>query len=214
MPYAPGNRPTAPIGECGHPTYRDSRQCRSCYLAAKKATYVCAACAAPVKTKTSTLCRACWMKQHTATSKRPTCQRCGKLISWQSKTGREKEIPKHCRPCFNAIRKENRIVVEYERMRDYPTAKDPMQRKVRSALHVGIQLRKLLRPMPCAVCGYDRIPCHVHRLVPRKGYVMGNVVQVCPNCHGEIHRKIIPPPQPTVLDIPDSVKNARSPRKD
>lgn len=214
MPYAPGNRPAAPLGECGHPTYRSSRLCRSCFLAQERAKYTCTepGCSNPVSTKTTKLCRDCWMKHHTETSKRPTCKKCGVAISWQSGTGNGSKRPDHCRPCFNAIRKENRIVVEWDRMRDYPAAVDPMEKKVRTARHIGQVLRKILQPMPCAVCGYNRIPCHVHRLVPQKGYVIGNVVQVCPNCHGEIHKKVIPPPPPTLLDLPDDVINARSPR--
>lgn len=210
MPYAPGNRPAAPVGECGHPTYRTSRQCRSCYLAQERAKRTCKGCGEVLSNQAARHCRPCWMKQHTATSKRPTCQKCGVLISWQSGTGKGSKRPDHCRPCFNEIRKDNRIVVEYERMRDYPAAKDPMEYKVRTARHIGNQLKKILRKMPCAVCAYQRIPCHVHRLVPQKGYVMGNVVQVCPNCHGEIHAKVIPPPPPTILDLPASVVNARS----
>jgi len=52
---------------------------------------------------------------------------------------------------------------------------------------------------PCAVCGYDRIRSHVHRLVRDLGYTMGNMVAVCARCHDEIHYKLIPPPPATTL---------------
>lgn len=204
MPWKNGP-PKVACPTCGEPMYRRGTQCRACYLASQPKP-TCERCGAAVSGKESKLCRPCWMAEHTSKDSRPRCKRCGVVISRYSGTGAGRATskqPDHCRPCFNAIRKENRIVVEYERMRSYPAAKDPTEYTVRQARHLGYQLRKMLQPMPCAVCGYNRIPCHVHRLVPQKGYVMGNVVQVCPNCHGEIHKGITPSPEPTYLDLPE-----------
>src|SRR5712664_4128900 len=47
-----------------------------------------------------------------------------------------------------------------------------------------------IRNRPCGRC-HERPPfedgsrCHPHRLVPEKGYVEGNVVPRCPECHAE-----------------------------
>jgi hypothetical protein len=211
MPWKNGP-PKVPCPTCGAPMFRGGTQCRACYLASQPKP-TCTGCGAAVSGRESKLCRPCWMAAHTSKDSRPRCKQCGVVISWYSGTGasqRKSKAPDHCRPCFNAIRKENRVVVEYERMRAVKQDGVSDTHTQRAARHVGIQLRKILQLMPCAVCGYNRIPCHVHRLVPQRGYVMGNAVQICPNCHGEIHKKVIPAPPPTLLDLPDSVKNARS----
>lgn len=48
--------------------------------------------------------------------------------------------------------------------------------------------KRAIRAMPCGRCGaappfLDGGCCHVHRLVPANGYVRGNVVPRCPECH-------------------------------
>jgi len=45
-----------------------------------------------------------------------------------------------------------------------------------------------IRAMPCGKCGVmppfgDGSRCHPHRIEPAKGYVTGNVVPRCPDCH-------------------------------
>lgn len=42
--------------------------------------------------------------------------------------------------------------------------------------------------MPCSRCGWNESYCDRHRLVPKLGYVGGNVVSLCPNCHRIEHR--------------------------
>lgn len=192
MPYKPGTRPTSPLGECGHPTWRDSKVCRSCYLAARKRETQSCACGAPLSTPRATQCRACWMKAHMAKTSRPACQRCGKLISWQ--VGHKANPAKLCMPCYGLQRLENRIIVQQRRA----TATIHDSKKARFGRSMAGPLRELFGPRPCAACGYNRIPCHIHRIVAENGYVLGNVVQVCPNCHGEIHRGLIEPPAPSV----------------
>jgi len=36
---------------------------------------------------------------------------------------------------------------------------------------------------PCDNCGWNEAPCDRHRMIPSYGYVDGNVVILCPNCH-------------------------------
>ena len=47
-----------------------------------------------------------------------------------------------------------------------------------------------IRAQPCGRCGAtppftDGSRCHPHRLVPSRGYVAGNVVPRCPDCHAK-----------------------------
>ena len=42
--------------------------------------------------------------------------------------------------------------------------------------------------LPCSRCGWNESYCDRHRLVPALGYVVGNVVSLCPNCHRIEHR--------------------------
>jgi hypothetical protein len=43
--------------------------------------------------------------------------------------------------------------------------------------------RKRVPNQTCERCGWDKAPCDRHRLDPAKGYVEGNVIVLCPNCH-------------------------------
>lgn len=46
----------------------------------------------------------------------------------------------------------------------------------------------LVSKMPCSRCGWNESYCDRHRLIPELGYVKGNVVPLCPNCHRVEHR--------------------------
>jgi hypothetical protein len=37
----------------------------------------------------------------------------------------------------------------------------------------------------CQRCGWDKAYCDRHRVIPELGYVEGNVLVLCPNCHRE-----------------------------
>lgn len=53
--------------------------------------------------------------------------------------------------------------------------------------------KDVIRASPCSQCGEappfgrHKVRCSCHRLVPKKGYVKGNVVPRCPYCHGDEH---------------------------
>lgn len=70
MPYKLGTRPKAPIGTCGHPTWRKDHMCRSCYLAeTRKTIRHCQDCGVPLPRRGNDgaqRCRDCYMKQHRA----------------------------------------------------------------------------------------------------------------------------------------------------
>ena len=58
----------------------------------------------------------------------------------------------------------------------------------------------MVASLPCQVCGYSRLRSHVHRhpLAGKDGglYEWGNIVAICARCHEEIHRGLIPCPEP------------------
>ena len=73
------------------------------------------------------------------------------------------------------------------------------------ARRAGAPRRKDWRPkvmmakLPCAVCEYDRLPSHVHRVIPGAAggqYEIGNMVPLCARCHAEVHRGLTPCPEP------------------
>ena len=66
----------------------------------------------------------------------------------------------------------------------------------RFSLYSPQGLRSLLGDS-CSLCGYNRLRPHLHRLAPAKGYILGNLVPLCANCHREVHAG--------VMTIPDSV---------
>jgi len=63
---------------------------------------------------------------------------------------------------------------------------------VTARLLTGVE-KNAIRDAPCSRCGAappfggDAARCHPHRLDPKKGYVAGNVVGLCPYCHGDEH---------------------------
>ena len=48
---------------------------------------------------------------------------------------------------------------------------------------VNLNMKRNLDNTKCKRCGWSEGPCDRHRLIPEKGYVEGNVVSLCPNCH-------------------------------
>ena len=195
MTYKPGTRPSAPLGECGHPTRRAARICRSCHLAAQRNVDRACECGAILSTPKATQCRACYMRDHMAETSRPTCRDCGKLISWQ--VGHKQNRAKRCMPCHAAYRKTlpKRLCsldgCEQKHWsggfcnKHHPSAGDSR----------GI--RNYLIKLPCAVCGVvDPEVIQIDRVIREKGYTWGNVVQVCANCHMKITRGTIERPKP------------------
>lgn len=182
MPYAPGNRPNAPIGECGHPTWRKGKICRSCYLAAKRAANTCQDCGKELPDFRSDRCRACWLKKHSAEAKgAPKCVDCGKEISWAVGRAGTSHKPSRCWDC--EVKRRLTLATGGKQ------ARYKGQRKAKA----------ILASMPCALCGYDRMPSHIHRLNPPLGYQLGNMVQLCSRCHNEVERGLVAVPQPTML---------------
>jgi len=171
--------PTTTCPDCGNAMDARSKRCRDCF---RGTLPTCRDCGKQLGRDGQKQCRPCWMAEHTAKSSRPTCTDCGKRISWLAKRCWEHEMQ---------YRSSKSIRVQQELMRAVRSdLKNPNSRKNRLRRWNAIPLRRLLGPKPCASCGYDKLPSRVHRLDPEKGYVLGNVVQVCPRCHDEVHAKL------------------------
>lgn len=60
-----------------------------------------------------------------------------------------------------------------------------------------------LAKAPCQICGYDRMPSHLHRIIPGSDggqYVVGNIIALCARCHEEVHRGLRPCPEPVIVE--------------
>lgn len=181
--------------KCGELKSAHRDICRSCWKASLP-KYTCRDCGKELTNGQSVQCRDCWMRDHMANTSRPACQDCGKEISWAVGRPGARRQAKRCMQCENVRRHENRVIVLAETARPNAVRSDPESRWSRQKRWLAFGWRNTIAKMPCAICGYNRIPCHIHRLIPKNGYVYGNVVQVCPNCHEEIHKKLIDPPAP------------------
>src|SRR4051794_10203491 len=59
----------------------------------------------------------------------------------------------------------------------YGTTCHACHRKAETSMKYG------LNNSTCQLCGWDKAPCDRHRFDPSLGYVRGNVISLCPNCH-------------------------------
>lgn len=178
------------------------RQCRECWLKAHPVR-LCRSCGTklPHGTRsTTTQCRACrsypW----------PHCVDCGKRLSNSS---RETIRCWHCHLVHRgslAILKNCSVpscLREHKAkglcLRHYQTAR----RRAQLVGNVSSQALKVhrgeLAQARCQVCGYDRLPSHLHRIIPSSQggkYVIDNVSALCARCHEEVHRGLIACPPP------------------
>lgn len=182
--------------DCGGKMTRGSVRCRACWAKLNpRGQKPCADC--------GTLCRGvrclpCLKAMREQAL--PTCQDCGKTVA--RSTGRG--AAKRCWNCDLKRRgtKPRRVcsVDGCERQHSARGLCRSHYQQAHTAVKGGSRITKnLLRRHPCQVCGYNRAHSDVHRLVSGvKGgrYVPGNMVAVCANCHREVHRGLIAPPEP------------------
>ena len=91
---------------------------------------------------------------------RPSCKICGNPNGWNRGQGRYVDL------CAKHYRKKYNIPHE---------PKDRFKRKFDNTT--------------CCICGWNKAPCDRHKLDRKIGYLKGNVIVVCPNCHRMIHQK-------------------------
>lgn len=208
MPY-PKSTPLPLCRDCGEPLSNPkARQCRDCYIeAAMESRPRCVDCGQVLtkrgaKSDGTVRCRPCWLKMHMAQDSRPKCVDCGKPVSWQVGLGEAKQKAKRCWDCEVKRRHESRYTVPLELGRRVALRSDTKQdsQKVRNGRSVGRPLRAILSTLPCTICQYSGLPSRIHRIVPRRGYTIGNVAPVCSRCHDEIHAGVTPQPLPITAD--------------
>lgn len=175
MPWK-GPVPKIPCPKCGSPMYRRGTMCRQCYRSQVPKS-VCPKCGGPMPQKYAERCWACYMKERTENRSQPTCIECGTLISWQVGTGKNKSRPSRCWDCEVKRRHDLRVSPR--------TIGDNRSR------HKPAWMKRILHETPCMRCGWDRAARDKHRPDPTKGYIQGNVVVLCPNCHREAHAGLI-----------------------
>lgn len=207
---------------CGRelPRYARGTKCRDCWKArgpdgprgprpghTVTPNRTCERCGSPIS-KTSRpealLCIKCYLHRMGHKGFR-TCVDCGNTLNRGSKGTR----------CWSCHLARKRAQAGQKRC-NFPGCERPYRAKGFCLVHYqdarrGAQLlgttspqtlklqRRDLNAAPCQVCGYDRVPSHLHRIIPgAQGgkYVIGNVVAVCARCHEEIHRGLIPCPAP------------------
>ena len=183
-----------------------SNLCFECYQldrSERRAELGCAVSECPDPHAAKGFCKSHYMSVHQSRqTKYHTCADCGEPCV--SLSGR-------CRPCRDAF---NRGRERDQCIRD--GCDDPIVARGLCKSHyegqrtkggpwriwAGRVLRGSVRKMPCQSCGYADTVVDVHRLIPATGYVLGNIVAVCPNCHRKIHLAGATPPAPvTAADL-------------
>lgn len=164
-------------------------------MSATNSTRICAQCGAAKPNYYAKQCRDCWLKTKGEPNR---CQDCGKVL----RNGRSDN---RCWTCFRAWQIATRPLT----VCTVDGCDKPFYAKGKCRSHYVVNRRKafynlsvdrkahvLVKQEPCAVCGYDRMPSEVHRIVPGGPYEVGNMVAVCSRCHDEIERGLTPCPPP------------------
>ena len=152
----------------------------------------CPECGGPVATTKTKVCMTCINQRAASKAEQRLCSECGVKVS----PGKSL-----CRPCYMRIQKEaaaNRVcticgkkakargLCANHYKAQYPDL-------VNKRVHWGMKAR--IKASPCALCGYCKFPVvQPHRPIPELGYVMGNMVPLCPTCHTEVTLGYTPSP--------------------
>ena len=180
---------------CGGSTSPGFDRCRSCYQAARRDdpnNTICPNCGGS-KSRVGNICQQCSITKRKKIQ--VTCQ-CGTLLPLTNRSGR----------CWNcAIKARNiRVYGEHSSVCGVEGCEEPFfalgmcYAHYRSIKRAGKQrsIAEKVRKLPCGVCGYSKLPSNAHRLDGHVGYIFGNMVPLCLNCHREVHKGMIQPPDP------------------
>ena len=168
-----------PCDKCGRPLSKTSRPeatlCKACYLdrAGHKGFKHCLDCG--VRLNRGSRGVRCWACHITAKAATAIQKRCG------------------IEGCERPHKAKGFCLSHYQNKR----------RRAELLGHVSPQQLKVkrgdLNDAPCQVCGYNRLPARLHRIIPGPQggkYVIGNIVAMCARCHEEVHSGLIPCPSP------------------
>lgn len=178
--------------DCGAPCTRI--RCKSCaigYRKAQRGICLVPGCGQPHQAKG--YCKVHWRLFTHPDQPLGRCVDCGQPC-W-SRSGR-------CRPCQDAYRRSQHPICSVPgcerlvRARGLCKSHYEAQRTRPEKRWLTRTTRQQVAEKPCQLCGYSRTTSHVHRVVPERGYVEGNVVPLCSNCHREVHAGITPCPEP------------------
>lgn len=191
---------------CGTPTEPGFDRCRECYWKSRvfisPDARICPDCGGR-KGHKSAKCSDCFKRSRRIHPEmHPLCTTCGTILASTRNTSglcrkcaakRRNFHPKTCEMtgCIFPVRAKGLCKSHYESSRKKEHPIDTLQ-----------GLKAYVRKLPCAVCGYDKTTRNVHRIIPSKGYTWGNVAPLCPNCHAEVHLRLISHPEP--IDTPTS----------
>lgn len=186
------------IGSCGHRVWSpEAKLCRTCWLAEKRKNF-CVDCGKPVAKGSSQRCLSCF---HNSLRKLHVCKGCGNEFT-AKEAGPKWE---RCRDCYYEYRRSQPKPPCYIESCPYPSRVKGlcwnhyrMERtkslgKTRGQ-GIGSRSRRAVGDMPCALCGYNKLRSHVHKVVPALGYTTGNMIPLCARCHEETHRGVTPLP--------------------
>jgi len=183
------------IGECGHPVGDpNSRMCRKCWLKQKTKNF-CQDCGRHLMKGSTLRCENCWGKSRTKIQRCVDCgtERTSLTAGAGSKTWRR------CRACYELWRS-----TWHKRTCSVPNCGRPHKARGYCMGHyksryVGYTPRgkgangmnhRNIGDQPCVLCGYSHLRSHAHKIDPKKGYILGNMVPLCARCHEEVTRGI------------------------
>jgi hypothetical protein len=154
-----------------------AKLCRVCWRAERSDNRPsCSVCGKPLALyHGGSVCRACLLQQ--SDESWPHCLDCGKKLSHRGAT--------RCGPCY--------------RKRQHEIALAGGNRNLFNSQSV----RRLLKGVPCMVCGV--VKAHeslyeIHKVDPPKGYVRGNVLKACLDCHKLHHRHLLAMPDTSIME--------------
>ena len=184
---------------CGTATAPGFDRCRACYGRARinpAASMICPKCSGK-KSRYSATCLTCRNLGRVVIK---ICSDCGANLPKQSRSGRcmkcamaQRTIRMHGRPA-----PESCTVVGCTR----PFFALGVCHQHYINLRRAGNLRSIanrVRALPCGLCGYHKLPSNAHRLDGLVGYIYGNMVPLCLNCHREVHAGIATPPDPYTI---------------
>lgn len=169
---------------CGHEGDPRSKVCRTCFEGPlREVNFICPDCSGK-KSRNAEVCRPCRAKRDTIM--RP-CQDCGHAFPAKLRSAKTLR----CRPCadlWKQNRPKPRCTIE--------GCNEPQRKWKRCGKHAVMYYRALhgrtdlknpvkrnVGQMPCARCGWHEASVDVDRAIPELGYVTGNMIPLCPNCH-------------------------------
>lgn len=200
------------------PQYSRAKKCRECWKARGSGELhirrnqnrrppvlrLCERCASPLSTKSrpeTSLCSLCYRKRLEPQRYNP-CKDCGKRRGRGSRPGR-------CWTCWSKFRNPHGSTCTHKgcsrshfgkglcRMH-YLSQRDRTHRMGRGRL-----AKSWIASHPCQVCGYDRLPSEVARIIPGTNggrYEIGNMLALCALHHREMDAGLIKPPAPLLYE--------------